>query len=364
MGLVRTFAETDIPAVAKLYTETFPSDKMPEAPRIVSYFRELFFNNPWCEMGLQSLVYEESDGHIAGFVGVLPRRMLANGKPIVVVVTLHFMVEPSSRTRLAGIELCRKVFQGSQDLTLTDGASDLGRKVWEGLGGSKAILYSMYWTRPLRPTRYVMSRLSKHKYLSPAKYISLPFCILADALVTRLVPSQLHLKPKESGYDLDIGTYLNYLSDFTKSEYMRPHYDPPTLEWLFLKAANRKDVGQFHKIAVQNAKQEIIGWYLYYLVPGGISSVLQLAGRADSVKEVLDHLFYHCWAGGSLAVSGRLEPPYIQQLSDKYCVFDRRGPWVLIHSRRPEILHAIQQGSAFLTRLEGEWCARLEGSGF
>ena len=359
---VRTFQDTDIPSVAKLYAETFASDAMPEQSRIAAYFRELFFENPWRETGLQSFVYEENDGHIAGFVGVLPRRLLANGRPIVAVITLHFMVEPTSRTRLAGIELCRRVFQGPQDLTITDGASDLGRKVWEGLGGSKALLYSFYWIRPLRPTQYLMSRLSSRKYLSAAKYVSLPFCRSADAIITRFAPSRL--KAKTPGPDLDIQTYLHFLPIFAKDAYILPEYEPRTLEWLFRRAADRTDVGKFYKIVVRNAKQETIGWYLYYLVSGGTSTVVQLAGTQDSVKEVLDHLFYHAWVGGSLAVSGRLHPLFVQQLSDKHCFFDRRGPWVLVHSRQPEILHAILQGSAFLTRLEGEWCARLEGSGF
>ena len=358
---IRTFQETDVPGVALLYRETFASDHMPEPRRIAAYFRELFFENPWCEMGLQSFVYEEKDGHIAGFVGVLPRRMLANGRSIVAVITLHFMVQPSSRTRLAGIELCRKVFQGPQDLTITDGANDLGRRVWEGLGGSNALLYSLYWIRPLRPTQYLMSRLIKPTFLSAVKYVSLPFGKLADAIARRFGPSQL--RAKEAGRDLDPKTYLDYLPIFAKDEGIRPDYDSRTLEWLFHRAAERRDVGEFHKIVVRNAKQETLGWYVYYLIPKGTSTVLQLAGTEDSIKEVIDHLFYHAWAGGSLAVSGRVDPLFMQQLSDKHCFFDRRGPWVLVHSRRPEILHAIQQGKAFLTRLEGEWCARLEGSG-
>jgi len=35
--------------------------------------------------------------------------------------------------------------------------------------------------------------------------------------------------------------------------------------------------------------------------------------------------------------------------------FSTNGPPVLIHSRQPELLRAVQQGRAFLSRLEGEW---------
>jgi hypothetical protein len=33
----------------------------------------------------------------------------------------------------------------------------------------------------------------------------------------------------------------------------------------------------------------------------------------------------------------------------------------LAHSRHPEIVAAIQQGDAMLTRLEGEWWLRFQG---
>ena len=109
-------------------------------------------------------------------------------------------------------------------------------------------------------------------------------------------------------------------------------------------------------MVVRNSKQAVIGWYLYYLNPGAISPVLQVAGRKESIKQVLDHLIYHSWRGGAVALSGRLDPRFVQEFSDSYCLFNRRGPWTLIHSRRPDLVQAIQRGNAFLTPLEGEWC--------
>jgi hypothetical protein len=48
----------------------------------------------------------------------------------------------------------------------------------------------------------------------------------------------------------------------------------------------------------------------------------------------------------------------MQELSDKYCYFDRNCSWALVHSKNAELLNIIHRGEAFLTGLEGE-CALL-----
>jgi hypothetical protein len=117
-----------------------------------------------------------------------------------------------------------------------------------------------------------------------------------------------------------------------------------------------KFYGAFQKVVFRDAHREVVGWYMYYLNPGGTSTVFQFVARKSSVNEILDHLFDHAWRHGAVTLSGRLEPQFMQELSDKYCFFSRVGAWMLIHSNNTELLHVIQRGDAFLTGLEGEWC--------
>lgn len=86
-----------------------------------------------------------------------------------------------------------------------------------------------------------------------------------------------------------------------------------------------------------------------------MSEVVQLGARPERYGALLDHLFYAAWRDGSVAVSGRLQPPFLETLSDKACGFSRNGPPVLVHSRHPELLRAVRDGQGFLSRLEGEW---------
>jgi hypothetical protein len=355
MGHLRSFAESDIPNVAEMYARILLRENTPCREDLCSYFREVFFRNPWGKEDLSSLVYQEN-GSITGFLGILPRRMSANGQSILAAISLHLMVEPGSRSRLVGVELLRALFRGPQDLTFTDTAGELGQRFWEGMGGNTALPYSLYWARPLRPARYAISLLGRRRPFGAIAFATKPLCSLADALVTRIPRSRLGIVPQEPEEDLSVETILNHINDFAGKECLRPDYNAPELEWLLSRASQRKGSGKFRKVVIRNSKQEVIGWYLYYLNPGGTSPVLQVAGTKDSIKQVLDHLFYHSWRGGAVALSGRLDPRFVQQFSDKYCLFDRRGPWTLVHSRRVDLIQAIQRGNAFLTTLEGEWC--------
>jgi len=100
---------------------------------------------------------------------------------------------------------------------------------------------------------------------------------------------------------------------------------------------------------------------MYYLNPNGISQVLQLVATRNSIRRVLDQLFFHAWRSGSFAVSGRMDPEFATAFSEERCLFSFSGPRMLVHSRRADLREAIQRGDAFLTRLEGEWWMRLQG---
>jgi hypothetical protein len=103
----------------------------------------------------------------------------------------------------------------------------------------------------------------------------------------------------------------------------------------------------------------VLGWYIGRLGDDGVVETLQLAATPASVGDVLDQLFHRAWRHGAVAVTGRLEPRFLQALSDRYCVFHRRGPWVLFHSTRPRLVEAFHAGEACLSRLDGEWSLRF-----
>jgi hypothetical protein len=361
MKSIRPFTKDDIPQIVDMFQRLLLANNggMRLQPRnlLPDYFEQIFFHNPWYEEEISSLVYESASGKIIGFLGVTQRPMLLQGYPIRMAISFHFMVEPESRASLAGVHLLKTFFSGPQDLSLTDGAGEIGRKVWEGVGGTTAYLYSQRWSRILKPSQFVVSRLGKKLPFNHIASVLTPLCWLSDAATTRIAPKFFpRLNSQYSEEELDAQTMLAHLPQLAGNRSIQPVYDDYSLQWVLNHARQMNYFGTLQKVLVRDQGGQIIGWYLYYLKAGCTSTVVQIAARKNAFNEILDHLFDHARRHGATALIGRLEPQYIQELSDKYCWFHRIGSWTLIHSNNSELLHAIQRGDAFLSGLEGEGC--------
>jgi hypothetical protein len=308
---------------------------------------------------LPSLVCEADDGRVVGFLGVVPRRMSMNGQLLRAAISSQFVVDPASRTGLVVARLAKAFVDGPQDLSIADEANDVGRKIWEGLGGSTSLLHSLHWTRPLRPARLALSFLRSRGALAPLALMAGPFARAVDALATRIPPSHFRQSPPPvSAEDLSEQTFLACRPEFGGEGSLRVEYDVPTFQWVLERAQQRSGAGRLHKIALRN-ERTILGWYVYRMDPGGVADVLQIAAQPSSIHDVLDHLFWQAWRQGALAVTGRLEPRFVQAFSDRYCLFHRRGPWMLVNAKKPELLQPFLRGDAFMSRLDGEWCLRF-----
>jgi len=372
MRPIRPFVRDDIPQVADLHQRVFGVDGKPVQKPIsesllkayADYFELIFFRNPWYDEALPSLVFQDSTGRITGFLGVMPRRMLLRGRPTKVALSSQFIVEPGNLRAIAGVQMMKAFLSGPQDLSLTDEANNISRRIWEGLGGVTAQLYSIHWTRLLRPSRYAASLLSavfkERKLLSPFLLAVKPVCNLVDAIAARKLPHRFSQpRPKVEADELDTARMLLCLSGFSDTAALWPEYDDRSLGWLLETIAGKTRWGDLRRLVIHSAEGEVIGWYIYHLKPGGTSNLLQVMAKKSSVEDVLDHLFYDAWRQGSLAITGRLEPQFMQAFADKRCMFDCGSPWMLIHSRDPDLLRSIHYGDALLSKLEGEWCMRF-----
>ena len=321
-----------------------------------AYLKRIFFEQPWCDASLSSLVYEDEQGRIIGCLGIMPRRMKFRGRPVQAAVGHNFMVDRSRRGSLAGVELARRFLRGPQDLSLAEG-NESSRRIWEFLGGTVCLLYSFSWTRALRPAQYSLTFL-KHRGLPSVAARTLgPLCGAADALLHLLPQDAFRLQPPAAlSDDLDNVTMLACLSAFITNRALQPVYDTPSLNWLMQTLAEKRHRGTLHRVAVRTHSGRPLGWYLYFLGDSGVAEVLQIGGREDKLGEVLDHLFYHAWQRGAVAATGPMDPSLCGPLSQSHCMFHRPDNcWMLVHSHDPQILNALHAGDAFLSRLEGEW---------
>jgi len=324
----------------------------------------MLFDNPWCDLELPSWVAEEN-GRVSGFYAVMPRRMLLHGRPIRVAVGCQFMVDPDKSDSLMALKLAKACLSGPQDLTLADGANDRARRMWIGIGGTASLLYSLQWTRPLRPAGYVLSLLQERAgFPAPLALAARPLGMLADAVAARLRPNRFLREETELAEDaLDPGAMVAHLPDVLDGNALQPVYDARSLAWLLDQAARKTRHGKLRARAVRDGKRRLIGWYLYYAQAGRVSEVLQIAARHGSFDRVLQRLLVDAWRRGAAAVRGRVDPRFVQELSDRHCWSRWGGTWTLVHSPHADIMAAIHQGDAFLSRLEGEWWLRFHGDG-
>jgi GNAT acetyltransferase-like protein len=362
MATVRNFVEDDIPAVAALFERAYPDQHWASTAVREAYFREMLFDNPWRDLDLPSWVAEEDD-RVAGFAGVIPRRMVFRGRPIRVAVGCQFMVDPNRRHGLTALQLARAALSGPQDLFIADGANNLSRHMWAGLGGTAPLLYNFHWTRPLRPVRFALSLLEERRPLP--LLLSLParsLGALADALAVRAFPGRPSREEVGVTDDaLDAEAMLAHLPEVADGNALQPEYDARSLAWLLEQTARKARHGKLRARAVLEGERRLIGWYLYYVRAGEVSEVVQVAARNGSFDRVFRRLLADAWLHGATAVRGRLDPRYVQQLSDRHCWFRHEGTWTLVHSRHPDLAGAFDRGSAFLSRLEGEWWLRFQG---
>lgn len=357
MGYIRPLEEEDLPEIVRLYTMVFGIRTGSSPAALNSYFQEIFCRHPWCDMDIPSLVYHEKNGRIVGCLGVMPRRMSVNGRPLQAAITHHFMVEPGSRWTLAGVELLRKFFAGPQDLSLAEGGN-VARKMMERFGGATSFLHSLRWTRPLRPSRYLLSFLKRRGLAAPFERALMPLCWAADAIAPLILRTPFSLSsPRLAGEELNEESLLWCVSEFSRSRSLRPEYDKDSVKWLLELLARKKSRGTVQKVVLRDSWGEIVGWYLYYLHRGDVSEVIQIGATQGAMSDLLDHLFFHAWQQGAIAVSGQLDAGALQAFSEKTCVFHHDScSWILIHSKHPDVFEAMHRGDAFFTRLEGEWC--------
>lgn len=359
MSPIRPFVAADVPQVADLHRTVFKTDGRVDSglDSYRGYFTRVFLDTPAQDAEIPSLVYEQTDGSIVGFIGVVPRRMTINGQHFRAAISSQFIVNPSCRAGFVAVGLAKAFLEGPQDLSISDEASDVSRRIWEGLGGTTSLWHSMRWTRPLQPTRFALSFLRERNGMGHLATAVDPLARLTDALMVRLARGRLYQPmPTPSPQDeLCETVFLSHLSGFAGTENLRMEYDAKTFRWLIDLAQRRKGSGRLRTAVVRKA-HTVMGWYVFHISDDRTADVLQIAADSGTIPYVLDHLFAHAAAEGAIAATGRLEPRFMESLSDKHCVFHLRGPWVLVSARRRDLLRSFQSGDTFFSRFDGEWC--------
>ena len=357
MNRIRTLERGDLPGVCRLYEAVVRSGSPNHPPRQVEYFERTLLDYPWVDPTIPSLVFEDTAGEIVGFLGSHVRRLRVDGRLIRMACSGQLVTAPATRHRGVGALLMRRYLAGPQDLTITDGATDLVRRMWTGLGGRPLAHSSIGWTRVLRPAATGIAALShRHGRSGLTRSLRLaapPLDAAVQVLLGRWV-ELLPTQPKADAEPLTIDALLSQMRESARCLRLHPDYDAEYLRWLFeeLEAVDVRGVLVRH--LVRDRRGRVAGWYVYYLAPGDVAQVLQVAAPNGDPNLVLDHLFWHAACGGAVAVQGRLEPALLGLLGGRRCLL-HRTQWALVHCQDQSLLGLLGSTKALLTRLDGEW---------
>lgn len=357
---IRPFAEADIPQIVELYWRYMRQREGSAPAELRQLFRTLYFENPWVDSAYPSLVYEGKSGEVIGFLGIIPRKMSMCGQSVRVAFGGNFIVQPGSRSQLAGPRLLGTYLAGKYDVWQTDSANDISRKLLERLGFRTIPALNLHWIRPLRPNQYALHLLTRGRKEAIASLLNMaskPFCSVGDALAARLSLSPFRQKePRLSGSELDVETLLQCLTEFRDGYSFWAEYDVNSLKWLLDFMDRGTARGRLRKLMVQDRSNNVVGWYMYYVKPGSVGEVVQVGGDKKFAKDILHHFFHDAWQQGVIGLHGVLDRRWMADFSDMGCLFTCRGGWNVAFSRNSTLLDLLERSDAFLTRLDGEWC--------
>jgi hypothetical protein len=353
---IRPLERADLPRVASLYEHVARSGSRTAPAGMVAYFERFFLDHPWADPEIPSLVYEGADGTIAGFLGSSVRRFRLGDRAIRAGCSGQLVTEPSIRNEAAGAFLMRAYMDGPQDITFTDTASELVRRIWERLGGETFGIGCVGWVRVFRPWQFLAAFRARRAESDGPGAIVGPAATALDALSVHLPRAGFRTSATDTRAEPLTGAALaELLPGALGAPLLYPDYDETFAAWLLRELAEVRSHGRLVASLVSDREGAVLGWYVTYLPRGGIGQALQIAGDERHLGAVVDHLFQTAQAAGVAALQGRLEPRLRPHLTGRRCLLHPSGYLALVHARDPAVLAAIHSTRSLFTRMEGEW---------
>jgi hypothetical protein len=355
MSRIRPLERADVTAVAALYQRRARSAAQPPPAPLAPYIERMCLDAPWVDEEIPSLVCEKPDGEIVGFIASNPRRYRADSRAIRVGCSGPMVADEAHPG--VGVMLTRAYMRGPQDLTLTDGASDLMHQLWTTLRGRVNTAASFGWLKLLRPGR-TLSSVMLHRGRPLPTPVNRALAVV-DRPMRRVPKVRNRLTPWPVdglvAEPLTVDALLEQMSSASRHWRLHPDYDASYLRWLF----DELDVvtprrGRVVRHLVRSAKGRVLGWYVYFLSPRFIAQVQQIAAPGGDPGPVIDHLVAHADANGAVAVAGRMEPGLAGAVRQRRFLIEPTS-WSLVQSDDTAVLGLLDSAQALLTRLDGEW---------
>jgi hypothetical protein len=348
MATIRVLEREDLPGVSRLLRAHLPG-----APADEAVLAATLLDESSSDLGVSSLVAEDAEGAVVGFIAAEMRPLRLDSDRIRAVCCSNLVVAPESRAGATGALMLKRVMAGPQELTFSETAMALVARIWTALGGHLDHARAYDWMLVLRPVRWLAGAVPLAARGAPEFRQRIPVPVFpAQALGPRLAKRAFPaLEDDVRGEDADASLLTEHMPALSQGMRLHPDYDEPYLTGL-LKRLDTEGDDIVHRLVRRSGRP--IGWYAYCRRPGGTSVVLHISGPSRDLDAVVGELVAHAQAQGSVALTGRMEPHLHDPLRRRGApLWYARG--AVVHTRDPTIAAVLATEQSLLTRLEGEW---------
>jgi hypothetical protein len=277
--------------------------------------------------------------------------MLLGAERLTTVTATELMVAPEARGGLIGLKMLRRLFDGAQPLTYSDRSNEGGRALYEGLGGTAALWYSLYWSASLDGSQLsfdtVLPGAPPNVAVRAVRGASRLLDRLSRGSITR---SRLATRDEQLAPE----TVISLMRRLAGKNTLVPEYEAHSFGWLLQRLAETR---RFERVVTAQVIHdgEAIGCFVYAIRQDGEADVVQLAALRGREGLTFDHLTLHAHSNGGTVLRGRLDRRFARLISERRLPVTIGQPWTVVRSGRPDVTAQFLNGNAFLSRLDSEW---------
>jgi hypothetical protein len=359
MTEIRPLTADDIPAIGTLFQRVFRNPRDPAPAALLDCMRELFFDHPWRDPAIQSQVYVTPEGEVGGYVGVIPLRMRLKGRVLSAAAPTTIAVAEPAKNPMAGALLLRTFMNGAQDVSVSEPINPIAVGMWEKFSARAATMESMEWLALFRPAGFAAS-LAADRF--PITRFGKPLARPLDRVLSRYLardPHRVTAQKQAEARDLPRAEFIPAFIALADEAYdLRPDWDEHSLGWQLRHASGNRKRGPLQHRLVVDAKERVIGGYIYHGHPGGVAWVIQLLARPDTALAVVDAMLLHLDGEGYVSAKGRTQARLVEPLLKRRALLFRRHS-AMVHARDAAITDAVHEGRGITSGLAGETWTRL-----
>ena len=350
----RMMRPADVPAVARLYAARLRSGRAIDLDLIARRLRRAYFEHPWVDRELGPFVGEDERGRIIGFLGVVPRPMQWGRERLRGVVIGNLVVDAESAQAGASHAIINAFLQGPQDLAISDYALDRTRRISERYGGATIRLMSQSWTLPLRPAVLTIDRYLRRRFVRAAALLK-PGARAIDTLGRRVERGPWKIERNDCEVRSMSLTRLARLVEVHGGDAIKPSYDAGALAWVL--GTPQGHGSGLRAREVLNSRGHTLGCFVHYV--DGDSELLHLGAALGAGRRVFECLVADAVDAGARTLTGRIVPSLMLEMSAMGVRFQTKS-WLILNTRRADIVAAFHQGNAFFNPMDGErWSMRF-----